>query len=168
MYSCSEFCRGGLFSPCRACFSWSLRDELYPFVLECFGAAYSLPVNRASFDLSATNCIHSRSDFFRAACSPPVKRASWSLISNLRDEMYPFVALNFRRGLFPVRSVNRSVNIYVRTYVCIACRAQVTKEDMEAYRLTKANNDDPLANLSSDVLLDEEEEEGEGGKKKAK
>lgn len=49
---------------------------------------------------------------------------------------------------------------------------QVTKEDMEAYRLTKANNDDPLANLSSDVLLDEEEEEeeggGGGGKKKAK
>lgn len=46
---------------------------------------------------------------------------------------------------------------------------QVTKEDMEAYRLTKANNDDPLANLSSDVLLDEEgKEEGEGGGKKAK
>ena len=33
---------------------------------------------------------------------------------------------------------------------------QVTKEDMEAYRLTKANNDDPLANLSSDVLLEED------------
>ncbi len=47
--------------------------------------------------------------------------------------------------------------------------SDVTKEDMEAYRLTKANNDDPLANISSDVLLDEEEEEGDGGgKKKAK
>eukprot|EP00903_Cladosiphon_okamuranus_P019680 g18086.t1 len=44
----------------------------------------------------------------------------------------------------------------------------VTKEDMEAYRLTKAYNDDPLANLSSDVLLDEEEEEEGGRKKKSK
>ncbi|CAM9812327.1 unnamed protein product, partial [Laminaria digitata] len=34
--------------------------------------------------------------------------------------------------------------------------SDVTKEDMEAYRLTKANNDDPLANLSSDVLLEED------------
>ncbi|CAM9162421.1 unnamed protein product [Ectocarpus sp. 4 AP-2014] len=36
--------------------------------------------------------------------------------------------------------------------------SDVTKEDMEAYRLTKANNDDPLANLSSDVLLEEDHE----------
>lgn len=55
----------------------------------------------------------------------------------------------------------------VRTSCCclIGCfwfvpGAQVTKEDMEAYRLTKANNDDPLANLSSDVLLDEDGQEG--------
>lgn len=33
---------------------------------------------------------------------------------------------------------------------------QVTVEDMEAYRMTKANTDDPLSNLSSDVLLDED------------
>ncbi|CAM9803457.1 unnamed protein product [Ascophyllum nodosum] len=33
---------------------------------------------------------------------------------------------------------------------------EVTKEDMEAYRLTKVNKDDPLASLSSDVVLDEE------------
>lgn len=33
---------------------------------------------------------------------------------------------------------------------------EVTVEDMEAYRMTKANQDDPLSNLSSDVLLDED------------
>lgn len=31
---------------------------------------------------------------------------------------------------------------------------------MEVYRLTKANNDDPLANLSSDVLLEDDSKTG--------
>lgn len=47
-------------------------------------------------------------------------------------------------------------------------RAQVTKEDMEAYRLTKANDDDPLGNLSSDVLLDEEDVGTKSSKAKTK
>lgn len=37
---------------------------------------------------------------------------------------------------------------------------QVTAEEMEAYRMLKSRGDDPMARLSSDVLLDEDDGSG--------
>lgn len=67
------------------------------------------------------------------------------------------VSLSFYALLFALSSLSWYLQAVTSTLCSsISSHVQVTVEDMEAYRMTKANDEDPLSKLSSDVLLDED------------